>query len=157
VHEGQLPLVYNHKPSGRGDDYVNLSGRPLFPFGFGLSYTTFDYSSIKVDKKKIGKDDNTFVEFELTNSGSRAGDEVVQMYIKDMVASVVRPVMELKGFQRVHLDAGEKKTEKFSITPAMLSLLDLKLEREIEPGKFRIMIGSSSNDIRLIDEVEVVE
>jgi beta-glucosidase len=157
MHEGQLPLIYNHKPTGRGDDYVNLSGRPLFPFGFGLSYTTFSYSNCNVEKKEFYTDESIHVEFELENTGALAGDEVVQLYVKDLVSSVVRPVMELKGFQRIHLGPGEKQIVKFEVTPAMLSMLDLNLKRVVEPGMFRIMIGSSSNDIKLIEDVKVIE
>ena len=108
VHEAQLPLVYNHKPTGRGDDYNNLSGLPLFPFGHGLSYTNFEYSDIKLSRNNTGKTESTTVSFKIKNTGTRDGDEVVQLYIRDVLSSVARPVMELKGFQRVHLKAGER-------------------------------------------------
>ena len=99
VAEGQLPLSYNHKPTGRGDDYVDLTGQPLFPFGFGLSYTTFEYSDLAIDPAEIGADGTATVRCTVTNTGTRAGDEVVQLYVRDVLASVARPVMELKGFQ----------------------------------------------------------
>jgi len=149
VHEGQLPLVYNHKPTGRGDDYVNLTGQPLFPFGYGLSYTTFDYSDVRLDNPSVRAGETTRVSFLLTNSGPVAGEEVVQLYIRDEYASVVRPVRELKGFQRIALKPGESRACSFEITPEMLTMLDLNLKPVIEPGDFRLMIGSSSADIRL--------
>jgi len=155
AHEAQLPLVYNHKPTGRGDDYNNLSGLPLFPFGYGLSYTSFDYSELKLAKTSIGKNESTAVSFTISNTGKQAGDEVVQLYIRDMLSSVARPVMELKGFQRVHLKAGETKTVSFVITPEMLSMLDINLKQVVEPGDFRIMIGASSRDIRLNETLKV--
>ena len=155
VHESQLPLYYNHKPTGRGDDYVNLRGKPLFPFGFGLSYTDFKYSDIILDKRSISVNDTTVVSFNITNTGNYDGDEVVQLYIKDLYASVARPVIELKGFKRVHLKKGETKNVSFKITPDLLTLLDEDLNPVIEPGDFRIMIGASSNDIRLREILSV--
>ncbi len=148
AHEAQLPLVYNHKPTGRGDDYNNLSGQPLFPFGFGLSYTAFEYRNIKLNKNTINSMDSATVSFTLQNTGTRDGDEVVQLYIRDMLSSVARPVMELKGFQRVHLKAGESKTISFTIVPEMLSMLDSQLNKVVEPGEFRIMIGGSSKELK---------
>ena len=149
LSEAQLPLVYNHKPTGRGDDYNNLSGLALFPFGFGLSYTSFEYSEVELDKNNISKNESTIVRFKIKNTGKFPGDEVVQLYIRDLLASVARPVMELKGFQRVHLKAGETKEVLFTITPEMLSMLDKDLKSIVEPGDFSIMIGASSRDIRL--------
>ncbi len=149
VHEGQLPLYYNHKPTGRGDDYEDMTGKPLFPFGYGLSYTQFAYNDLKIDKPEIRPDEETIVRFKVTNTGNYDGDEVIQLYIKDLFASVARPVIELKGFQRVNLKKGETKELSFEITPEMLSMLDINLNRIVEPGEFRIMIGVSSNDIRL--------
>lgn len=157
INEAQLPLVYNHKPTGRGDDYYNLSGLPLFPFGYGLSYTTFEYSNIHLGKNNIASNDSTVVRCTIKNTGTKGGDEVVQLYIRDMLASVSRPVMELKGFQRIHLNAGESKDVLFSITPEMLCMLNKELENVIEPGDFRIMIGASSRDIRLKQTLTVVE
>ncbi len=149
VHEGQVPLVYNHKPTGRGDDYMNLTGQPLFPFGFGLSYTTFEYTDIRLNKPVIMHGESAEVTFTLTNTGKASGDEVVQLYIRDEFASVARPVIELKGFQRVHLKPGESKVITFEITPDLLTMLDKNLKPVIEPGSFRIMVGGSSKDIRL--------
>lgn len=155
LHEGQLPLVYNHKPTGRGDDYNNLSGLPLFPFGYGLSYTSFEYSEIKLSSGSISTKDTVFVSYKVKNIGRRAGDEVVQLYLRDILSTVARPVMELKGFHRVHLKEGEIKNGIFAITPEMLSMLNEKLERVIEPGEFQIMIGTSSTDIRLRETLHV--
>jgi beta-glucosidase len=157
VSEAQLPLVYNHKPTGRGDDYVNLTGQPLFPFGFGLSYTTFSYSDLKLGSSGILSGDSTFVQCRIRNTGQIAGDEVVQLYLRDEFASVARPLMELKGFQRIHLKPGETKEIRFEITPEMLSMLDVNLNKTIEPGTFRIMIGASSKDIRLREILTVYE
>ena len=155
VFEGQLPLVYNHKPTGRGDDYTNLTGQPLFPFGFGLSYTSFDYTSLQLDKSVIKAGENLTLRFKLKNTGKYKGDEVVQLYLHDDLASVARPIKELKGFQRVSLEPSEEKEIQFIITPDMLTMLDINMKEVIEPGKFRIMIGSSSMDIRLREVFEV--
>ena len=157
LSEAQLPLVYNHKPTGRGDDYNNLSGLPLFPFGYGLSYTKFDYSEMKFKKNNVSINDSAIVTCKVKNVGSIEGDEVVQLYIRDLLASVTRPVMELKGFQRIHLLPGQAKEISFAITPAMLSMLDKDLKTVVEPGDFRIMIGASSRDIRLKETLTVHE
>ncbi|WP_167618653.1 glycoside hydrolase family 3 C-terminal domain-containing protein [Maribellus sediminis] len=157
VHESQLPLYYNHKPTGRGDDYHNLTGKPLFPFGYGLSYTTFEYSDFSFSKAQIAPNETATVSFKLTNTGNYDGDEVVQLYIRDLFASVARPVMELKGFNRIHLKKGESRTVSFDITPEMLTMLNEQMERVVEPGDFRIMIGASSNDIRLRGILNVKE
>lgn len=155
LHEGQLPLVYNHKPTGRGDDYNNLSGLSLFPFGFGLSYTTFEYSNLVLEKSHVSKTDSVTVRCSIKNTGTTDGDEVVQLYIKDMLASVSQPVMQLKGFQRITLMAQETKEVIFKITPQMLSMLNDKMENVVEPGDFRIMIGASSRDIKLKETLVV--
>ncbi len=155
LSEGQLPLTYNHKPTGRGDDYNDGSGQPLFPFGYGLSYTQFEYGKCTVSKKKIKAGETAWINFKLKNTGKFDGDEVVQLYIRDELASVVRPVKELKAFKRIHLKAGEEKVVSFKIPPVMLQLLNDKMQRVIEPGTFRIMIGSSSKDIRLREIIEV--
>lgn len=153
--EAQLPWTYYHKPTGRGDDYANLTGKPMFPFGYGLSYTNFEYKNLIISDKNINSKDSVIIEFEIKNIGDRDGDEVVQLYLKDLVASVARPMYELKGFQRVSLKAGETKRLKFLITPEMLELYDQSMKKTIEPGLFRVMIGASSNDIRLREEFTV--
>lgn len=149
VEVGQLPLVYNHKPTGRGDDYVDLTGQPLFPFGYGLSYTTFEYADLVIEKPTMSVTDSTWVRCTVRNTGSRAGDEVVQLYLHDELASVARPVMELEGFRRIHLVPGQTREVRFPITPAMLTLLDRDLKPVVEPGDVRVMVGASSKDIRL--------
>lgn len=149
VHEGQLPLVYNHKPTGRGDDYNNLTGQPLFPFGYGLSYTTFEYSDFRFDDKEIGKNGSTKVRCKVKNTGGVEGAEVVQLYMKDLFASLAQPVIQLKAFEKVNLKPGETKEVVFDITPEMLKMLDASMKWVVEPGEFRFMIGSSSKDLRL--------
>ncbi|HHS14126.1 MAG TPA: beta-glucosidase [bacterium] len=157
VFEGQLPLVYNHKPTGRGDDYIHLTGQPLFPFGYGLSYTDFAYSDMQFSDNEIMPGDSVCIRFKVTNTGTRAGDEVVQLYLRDELASVARPVRELKGFRRIHLQPGQTREIEFIIGPETLSMLDKNLEKVIEPGRFRIMIGASSKDIRLREILQVVD
>ena len=153
--EGQLPLHYNHKPTGRGDDYVDLTGQPLFPFGFGLSYTTFEYSGLRIDPAQIDPSGAAVVRCTVTNTGGVAGDEVVQLYIRDVLASVARPIMELRGFQRVRLDPGESRQITFTLGPEHLRMLDRNMNWVVEPGAFRVMIGASSRDIRLRGEIVV--
>jgi beta-glucosidase len=155
VAEGQLPLVYNHKPTGRGDDYVDLTGQPAFPFGFGLSYTTFEYSDLEIEPASIGTDGSVTVRCVVRNTGAMAGDEVVQLYLRDVLASVARPVLQLAGFERIHLEPGQQRTVEFALPSDALSMLDEDMQRVVEPGIFRIMIGRSSKDIRLRGELEV--
>jgi beta-xylosidase len=140
---GQLPLYYNRKPTARRG-YLFANKEPLFPFGFGLSYTTFAYSNLKVNPARIGVAGDTKVSVTVTNTGKRAGAEVVQLYIRDLVSSVTRPIMELKDFRRVSLAPGESKTVEFVITPDKLSFLDLNMKSIVEPGWFDIMVGTSS-------------
>ena len=140
---GQLPLYYNRKPTARRG-YLFTNKEPLFPFGFGLSYTTFAYSNLKVNPARIGVAGEARVSVTVTNTGKRAGDEVVQLYIRDLVSSVTRPIMELKDFKRVSLAPGESKTVEFVITPDKLAFLDLNMKSIVEPGWFDIMVGTSS-------------
>ena len=157
VFEGQLPLVYNHKPTGRTDDYADLNGQPLFPFGFGLSYSNFEYNNLQFDKKQLAKNNSTMVYCTVKNTGSRDGEEVVQLYIHPLLSSVAQPVKLLKGFQRIFLKAGEEKKIGFNITPELLKVLDINMKWTVEPGTFRIMIGASSKDTRLRDLIDVVK
>ena len=149
MSEGQLPLVYNHKPTGRGDDYLDLTGQPLFPFGYGLSYTTFEYSSLAIEPAEIRPAGRATIKARVKNTGARAGDEVVQLYIRDLLASVARPVMQLAGFQRVSLKPGEEKEVSFELSRDQLQMLDRDMNWVVEPGTFRVLIGASSKDIRL--------
>jgi len=146
---GQLPLFYNYKPSGRGDDYVDLTGKPLFPFGFGLSYTTFAYRGLEITPANARAIEKVTISLEVENTGSLAGDEVVQLYVHDKLASVVRPVKELKAFQRLSLQPGETRQVRLELDVHQLGLYDARLDYVVEPGEFDIMVGSSSEDIRL--------
>ncbi len=155
IAEGQLPLSYNHKPTGRGDDYLDLTGQPLFPFGFGLSYTRFDYSDLRIEPAAMAVGDTAHVRVRVRNRGARAGNEVVQLYLRDRLASVARPVQELEGFAPVHLEPGEEREVAFALRPDQLRLLDREMRWVVEPGSFRVMVGSSSRDIRLAGELIV--
>lgn len=143
---GQVPLTYDYLPSGRDYDYVDMSGTPQWRFGFGLSYTRFRYSNLRMES---AKDDpgNVDVRVDVTNAGDRDGDEVSQLYVSDVVASVMRPVLELEGFQRTKLKAGETKTVAFHLTPYQLSILDGQMVRRVEPGVFRVHVGHVVPDI----------
>jgi beta-glucosidase len=147
--EGQLPLVYNHKPTGRGDDYVDLTGQPLFPFGFGLSYGTFEYSGLTIEPDTIAAAETAVVRFTVENTGARAGTEVVQLYVRDELATVARPVTELRGFASVRLVPGARREIALPLGPEQLRMLDGEMRWTVEPGRFRIMVGRSSKDIRL--------
>lgn len=165
--EGQIPIYYNHFNTGRPapDDkntnyrsaYLDLSITPKYEFGYGLSYTSFKYDNLKLDKKQMKSADKIEVSLSVTNSGKYDGEEVVQLYLRDKVASLVRPVKELKDFQKISLRAGETKSVKFIIDKEKLSFYNQKLEWSAEPGEFDLMIGSSSADIRLKDTFELVK
>ncbi len=152
---GQVPVHYSRKPSSFRD-YVFKSSKPLFPFGHGLSYTKFEYSSLNIVPEKVGSAGKVMVIFEVRNVGNRVGDEVVQLYISDEVASVSRPVKELKGFKRITLKPEEKKTITFRLSVDQLAFYDRQMRFVVEPGTFKLMIGSSSEDIRLTGRFEVV-
>lgn len=140
---GHLPVFYNYKPSARRG-YLFDEVSPLFPFGFGLSYTTFALTNPRLAKKQIRRDASTQVSVDVKNTGKRPGSEVVQLYIRDCVSSVTRPVKELKGFRKVFLKPGETKTVSLDITPESLAFYDINMEYVVEPGEFEIMIGTSS-------------
>jgi len=150
-HEGQIPVHYN-KLNPLGHDYVEMPSSPLFSFGYGLSYTSFDYNDLKVVQK--GRYDFE-VSFLLKNSGERDGDEVVQLYLRDEFASTVRPVMQLRHFRRIFLKKGEERRLIFRIGENDLSLLDTHMRRLVEPGSFRLLIGPSSNNTKLQSELVV--
>jgi beta-glucosidase len=146
---GQLPMYYNHKPSAQFLDYISQDINPLYHFGFGLSYTDFRYESPRIAKSSIGRNESTWVIVEVTNTGKRAGEEIVQMYIRDKVSSVTRPVKELRGFKRISLNPGETKMVTFGIDPEKLAFHNIEINYVVEPGIFEIMTGCSSRDIDL--------
>lgn len=153
-HVGQLPMFYNHKPSAKRG-YIFGDTSPQYPFGHGLSYTTFDYNDIEIDDSNAKANGHITVTFNLKNSGKLAGDEVVQFYIRDVFSSVSRPVMELKGFKRVSLNAGESKTITWDLPVNLLAFYNQAMDFVVEPGDIKIMVGSSSQDIRLEEIVRV--
>jgi beta-glucosidase len=155
MFEGQLPLVYNHKPTGRGDDYLDLTGQPLFPFGFGLSYTTFEYSRLVIEPAEISSSGSAVVRSSVRNTGTRAGEEVVQLYLRDVLATTARPVMQLEGFARIRLAPGEEKQIAFTVAREHLQMLDRDGRWVVEPGLFRVLVGASSKDIRLRGDLTV--
>lgn len=167
ITEGQIPIYYNHYNTGRpagGDKeknyrsaYTDLSIYPKFAFGYGLSYTTFTYSNLQLDKTKITGTGKIKLTATIKNTGNYDGEEVVQLYIRDLVASVVRPVKELKDFKKIFLKAGEAKTVEFIIDKEKLSFFNDDIKWVVEPGSFDIMIGSSSQDIRLKSSIEFVK
>ena len=142
------------KPGSDTDSHVRVS-RVLYPFGYGLSYTSFEYSDLKIDNPVIGVQGSVTLSCNVKNTGERAGDEVVQLYIRDDVSSVTRYVKELRGFERIHLEKGESKTVRFSLSPQELGMWNRDNHFVVEPGTFTIMIGASSEDIRLTGKVEV--
>ena len=146
---GQLPMYYNHKPSAQFADYISQDINPLYHFGFGLSYTDFRFGSPHLANSSIGRDESTTVTVEVTNTGNTAGEEIVQMYIRDKVSSVTRPVKELRGFKRIALNAGETKMVTFRIDPEKLAFHNIEMNYVVEPGIFEIMTGSSSRDTDL--------
>ncbi|MEM9964692.1 MAG: glycoside hydrolase family 3 C-terminal domain-containing protein, partial [Asticcacaulis sp.] len=144
---GQLPVFYNHKPTARRG-YLGGDTSPLYPFGFGLSYTTFEISEPRLSKATIATNETVTVLVDVKNTGSRKGDEVVQLYIRDDFASVTRPVKELKGFKRVTLEPGETKTVELKIGPAELEFFDTSMTRVVEAGTFTISVGPNSVDLK---------
>ena len=158
---GQIPIYYSHLNTGRPleegkwftkfrSNYLDIDNAPLYPFGYGLSYTTFSYGEPKLSSDHLSENGEIKVSIDVTNTGSYDADEVVQMYIRDLVGSVSRPVKELKGFQRISLKRGETKTVTFTITPDDLKFYNQNLDYKFEPGDFDVMIGSSSNDIKTL-------
>jgi beta-glucosidase len=142
---GHVPAYYNYKPSARRG-YLFEDVSPLFPFGFGLSYTTFKLKNLRLKKKKIRAKESTQAEVQVTNTGKRSGTETVQLYIRDLVSSVTRPIKELKGFQKIELQPGETKTVSLDITPESLAFYNINMKYGVEPGEFEIMAGTSSRD-----------
>jgi beta-glucosidase len=161
-HVGQLPVYYNAARSkaywmrrGWGRAYVDLEPTPLYPFGFGLSYTRFDYSDLQLSAREIGPAEGIEVRLRVRNTGNRPGKETVQLYLEDVVSRVSTPVKQLRGFAKLVLQAGEAKTCSFTLAPDDLALFDADLKRIVEPGQFRVLVGASSEDIRLTGEFQV--
>lgn len=152
---GQLPVYYNHKPIVHERSFVEGAYSPLYPFGYGLSYTKFEYSNLKCSAKKVIIGEPVFVSVEIKNTGQWEGDEIVQLYIRDKVSSVTRPVMELKDFKRIHLLKGETKTVTFNITADKLHFYGLDMKRIVEAGEFEVMVGTNSKEY-LSDVFEVM-
>jgi beta-glucosidase len=144
---GQLPMFYNRKPSSRRG-YIDDVTTPLYPFGYGLSYTRFEVSAPRLEKDRIATSGSTRVQVDVQNTGAVRGDEVVQMYIRDDISSVTRPLLELKGFQRVTLEPGEKRTVTFDIKPSDLWFYNADMKRVVEPGTFTIFAGPNSADLK---------
>jgi beta-glucosidase len=153
---GHVPAYYNYKPSARRG-YLLDSAEPLFAFGYGLSYTTFRLANARLTKARIGPRESTRVLVDVTNTGARRGDEVVQVYVRDCVSSVTRPVKELKAFRRVTLDSGETRTVSLDLAPDAFAFYDIDMKYRVEPGEFRIMVGTSSRDADLTSLTLVVK
>jgi len=158
---GQIPIYYNHLNTGRpfhpGDspkfksDYLDVSNDPLYPFGYGLSYTTFKYSDISLSSNTITGKGKITASVNVTNTGTRSGKETVQMYIRDVVGSIARPVKELKGFKQITLEPGETKKVSFTISPNDLKFYNSDLKYVYEPGAFKVFIGTNSSDVKEAD------
>ena len=152
---GQIPIFYSAKNTGRPFNpndfyttkYLDVSNEPLYPFGFGLSYTSFDYSNLRLSKSSFQKSDSLTLTFTLKNTGKFDGVEVAQLYIRDLVGSVTRPIKELKGFKRVFLKAGEQGEFSFSINESMLRFYDANMQFIAEPGQFKAFVGGNSRDL----------
>jgi beta-glucosidase len=153
---GQEPLYYNHRNTGRPpteqerytSKYIDVHWTPLYPFGHGLSYTTFGYSNLRLSAAQIPATATISVQVDVTNTGDRVGDEVVQLYVRDDVASVTRPVRELRGFERITIEPGQTRTVSFTLTPEDLAFYDQRMQRVVEPGWFTVWVGTSSADER---------
>jgi beta-glucosidase len=156
---GQVPVYYGHKPSGGRSqwkgDYADLTTKPLFPFGHGLSYTRFDYANLELSAAQVPASGAAEVRVEVTNAGSRPGEEVVQLYVHQAVAGVTRPVKQLKGFQRIALKPGERRRVTFHLDVSQLAFYDRDMRFVVEPGRVEVLVGSSSEDIRLTGSFEI--
>ena len=155
-HVGQMPMTYAHKNTGRPgpqpgvtwSSYTDVANDPLYPFGYGLSYTTFTYSEPRVSAAEIGRDGTLQVTVTITNAGPRAGVEVAQLYVRDLVGSVTRPVKELKGFQKVELQPGQSREVTFTLKAADLAFYTAAGKWEAEPGAFKVFVGGNSRDVK---------
>lgn len=153
---GQLPIHYNRRHMSHYRDYVFTGNRPLYPFGFGLSYTEFAYANLQISPQKFSGNSEITIQAEIENIGQCSGTEVVQLYVQDKIASLTRPLKSLKGFKRVELAAGEKKRISFILKAEQLAFYDKDMNLVVEPGEFEFMLGSSSTDIRLTNLVELI-
>ncbi len=157
---GQVPIYYGHKPSGGRShwkvDYVETSVQPLYPFGYGLSYTRFQFNNLRIEPAQVTAGDQVHVQVDVTNVGARAGDEVVQLYTHHDVPAITRPVKELKGFKRVTLEPGETKTVTFHLAVNQLAFYDLEYRYVVEPGTVDVMVGHSSQDTPCTGTFEIV-
>lgn len=161
-NEGQIPVYYNHLNTGHPRDegykgyrkfksnYIDAPNEPLYPFGYGLSYTDFEYSDFRLDGSMLDKSGALTATVTVTNSGTREGDEIVQFYIRDIMASVARPVKEQKHFERISLKPGESRDVSFRITPDDLKFYDSRLEYVAEPGEFQVMAGPDSDRVDIL-------
>ncbi|MDD3655860.1 MAG: glycoside hydrolase family 3 N-terminal domain-containing protein [Atribacterota bacterium] len=158
---GQVPVYYNHKPSGGRshwkEDYVEMSSKPLFPFGHGLSYTNFEYSNMVITPRTVSRDSQVKISVDIKNIGSSTGDEVIQLYVHNRQSTITRPLKELKGFKRITLKPGKKKTVYFILLSEQLGFYNKEFKYVVEPATVKVMIGSSSEHIRLVDEYEIIE
>jgi len=164
---GQIPIYYSHFNTGRPatsdedrnyrSSYTDLSIYPKYAFGYGLSYTTFQYSNLQLSKKKMKSNERIEASVTITNTGKYDGEEIVQLYLRDKVGSIARPVKDLKDFRKIQLNAGESKTIKFIIDKEKLSFYNQQLKWVAEPGEFDLMIGASSDDIRLKDSFDLIK
>ena len=152
-HVGEQPVYYDQRPGWHGGKYVDMPGKPLFAFGFGLSYTTCEYSNLRIENAALAEGEPLAVEVDVENTGGRAGTEVVQLYINDVVSSVTTPVKQLRAFARVALEPGDKKTVRLEVPYEGLSLVDRNCRRVVEPGEFEVMVGSSSRDEDLLKAI----
>jgi len=159
-HVGQVPLYYNHKPSGGRShwhgEYRDMSTQPLFHFGHGLSYTTFQIADLQLSAKAASAADTITITVAISNTGAREGSEVVQLYVRDVVGSVSRPVKQLVGFERVTLAPGETRTVTFTLAVAALAFYDIAMNYRVEAGTIQVMVGSSSADIHVQDSFEII-
>jgi beta-glucosidase len=158
---GQLPIYYAHKASGGRSQwkmsYVEMSNKPLYPFGFGLSYTAFRVDNLRLDHYGVCSGGHITLTVDVTNTGERDGDEVVQLYVRVPNASVTRPVKELKGFQRLHLKAGERRSVRFVLGVDQCAYVNEAMQLVVEPGPLEIMVGTSSEDLPLHATVQIEE
>jgi beta-glucosidase len=160
-HVGQVPVSYRHHPTGGRShwkgDYVDGPADPLWPFGFGRSYTSFELSGLRLDRTQVPTDGGeVVVTVDVTNTGARQGDEVVQLYVRDPAATVARPVLELQGFCRVGLAPGERRSVSFTMSSEQFAYIGADFRRVVEPGVIRVLVGSSSADLSLTAEFELV-